>query len=191
MSYLFFFMLSLLYFFFFFFFNDTATTEIYTLSLHDALPIFGLTLVEAAEGVVERVGLLETARGQRHHAEPDARPLAPGHRQPHAIDVGLAEQAGGLEAHLVLIDQRQPRRVPQAAERVVGGGDVGPAEPLGARAAVLHQPLARDAGVTVLGAGRRGAEDEDDEGRRCAAEPLEMMAVHGGLPTGPRRACAG
>src|SRR2546429_3969441 len=27
-------------FFIFFFFNDTATTEIYTLSLHDALPIF-------------------------------------------------------------------------------------------------------------------------------------------------------
>ena len=26
-------------FFFLFFFNDTATTEIYTLSLHDALPI--------------------------------------------------------------------------------------------------------------------------------------------------------
>src|SRR2546430_12163064 len=31
---------------FFFFFNDTATTEIYTLSLHDALPIS--TSVEAA-----------------------------------------------------------------------------------------------------------------------------------------------
>src|SRR5256884_8600739 len=28
-------------FFLFFFFNDTATTEIYTLSLHDALPICG------------------------------------------------------------------------------------------------------------------------------------------------------
>src|SRR5256885_11933314 len=27
---------------FIFFFNDTATTEIYTLSLHDALPIWGL-----------------------------------------------------------------------------------------------------------------------------------------------------
>src|SRR5258705_6039602 len=27
----------------FFFFNDTATTEIYTLSLHDALPISGVT----------------------------------------------------------------------------------------------------------------------------------------------------
>src|SRR5438477_13095675 len=32
------------FFFFFFFFNDTATTEIYTLSLHDALPISGGTL---------------------------------------------------------------------------------------------------------------------------------------------------
>src|SRR2546429_8265534 len=33
-------MFSSLSFFFFFFFNDTATTEIYTLSLHDALPIY-------------------------------------------------------------------------------------------------------------------------------------------------------
>src|SRR2546429_7346152 len=31
--------LPCLLFYFFFFFNDTATTEIYTLSLHDALPI--------------------------------------------------------------------------------------------------------------------------------------------------------
>src|SRR5215510_12638126 len=39
--YLFFFLLVffLISLFFFFFFNDTATTEIYTLSLHDALPI--------------------------------------------------------------------------------------------------------------------------------------------------------
>src|SRR2546429_9993398 len=33
------FLFSCPYVFFFFFFNDTATTEIYTLSLHDALPI--------------------------------------------------------------------------------------------------------------------------------------------------------
>src|SRR3974390_3654799 len=32
--------------FIFFFFNDTATTEIYTLSLHDALPIFNEPTVE-------------------------------------------------------------------------------------------------------------------------------------------------
>src|SRR6266571_4751738 len=35
----FFFFLYCFFLFFFFFFNDTATTEIYTLSLHDALPI--------------------------------------------------------------------------------------------------------------------------------------------------------
>src|SRR3712207_9064855 len=47
---------------YFFFFNDTATTEIYTLSLHDALPISGADLgrpaarerIEVAEGGVRR-----------------------------------------------------------------------------------------------------------------------------------------
>src|SRR5258708_26378967 len=37
--------------FIFFFFNDTATTEIYTLSLHDALPIS----VHASDGVAREV----------------------------------------------------------------------------------------------------------------------------------------
>src|SRR2546430_11373542 len=46
-------------FFFFFFFNDTATTEIYTLSLHDALPIFDLRgRLDVADAVkVEIAGL--------------------------------------------------------------------------------------------------------------------------------------
>ena len=36
-----------------FFFNDTATTEIYTLSLHDALPIYKqlLSTVEVEVGI--------------------------------------------------------------------------------------------------------------------------------------------
>src|SRR6266498_5725609 len=38
-------------FFFFFFFNDTATTEIYTLSLHDALPLPGHRGSPAARAV--------------------------------------------------------------------------------------------------------------------------------------------
>src|SRR3989449_11199377 len=33
----------------FFFFNDTATTEIYTLSLHDALPILGVGMAPRGE----------------------------------------------------------------------------------------------------------------------------------------------
>src|SRR3989441_2474246 len=42
---------------FFFFFNDTATTEIYTLSLHDALPIYFSELRTALDQAYQRVGL--------------------------------------------------------------------------------------------------------------------------------------
>src|SRR3989454_10157922 len=37
----------------FFFFNDTATTEIYTLSLHDALPICGHRQAPLSKGTLE------------------------------------------------------------------------------------------------------------------------------------------
>src|SRR5260370_10601069 len=43
---------------FFFFFNDTATTEIYTLSLHDALPIYLLDNVLRCDPVIELVPLV-------------------------------------------------------------------------------------------------------------------------------------
>src|SRR2546430_10956481 len=36
--------------FYFFFFNDTATTEIYTLSLHDALPICNQSIFQDPPG---------------------------------------------------------------------------------------------------------------------------------------------
>src|SRR2546422_11629036 len=56
-------LLSLL-FLFFFFFNDTATTEIYTLSLHDALPIYFPPIslpkreyMERAKEIWEELGL--------------------------------------------------------------------------------------------------------------------------------------
>src|SRR5690348_18026648 len=45
----------------FFFFNDTATTEIYTLSLHDALPIYPQQPNQANE-----VGRQRQAIGPRH-----------------------------------------------------------------------------------------------------------------------------
>src|SRR2546422_2977712 len=45
--------------YFFFFFNDTATTEIYTLSLHDALPI---------SRVRQAVALAARATGEQHGA---------------------------------------------------------------------------------------------------------------------------
>src|SRR5256885_12796518 len=45
----------------FFFFNDTATTEIYTLSLHDALPISVRRRARGEGGAVERARV-----GDRH-----------------------------------------------------------------------------------------------------------------------------
>src|SRR3712207_9305531 len=38
-----------------FFFNDTATTEIYTLSLHDALPIYARPIDDPAEDVAPQL----------------------------------------------------------------------------------------------------------------------------------------
>src|SRR3989449_2563912 len=55
-------MICVSFFSFFFFFNDTATTEIYTLSLHDALPIsHSATAIDAASG--KRVGDIDLGAG--------------------------------------------------------------------------------------------------------------------------------
>src|SRR5476649_3065023 len=59
--------ISLLILFFFFFFNDTATTEIYTLSLHDALPIYKPRSIDCAEGW--RPTSNEAARSEEHTSE--------------------------------------------------------------------------------------------------------------------------
>src|SRR5260221_14463022 len=49
----------------FFFFNDTATTEIYTLSLHDALPILGKLTVLSAVGAAGFVAIVWALLGTR------------------------------------------------------------------------------------------------------------------------------
>src|SRR2546429_1498864 len=62
---------------FFFFFNDTATTEIYTLSLHDALPIFKAHQMDAvAHGVPTLLGpatVVITMRSEEHTSELQSR----------------------------------------------------------------------------------------------------------------------
>src|SRR3712207_8619212 len=48
-----------------FFFNDTATTEIYTLSLHDALPIYLVPLLVRSVIDLALAGAVQGARRQR------------------------------------------------------------------------------------------------------------------------------
>src|SRR2546421_8275420 len=67
-------------FFFFFFFNDTATTEIYTLSLHDALPICGRRRRVRMRRLRPPGGVLRA--GANH----PARAAGDGHRQGYAAD---------------------------------------------------------------------------------------------------------
>src|SRR3989442_11270933 len=52
--------------FFFFFFNDTATTEIYTLSLHDALPISRRAALDAFDHLHPRPSWSHCPRGPRN-----------------------------------------------------------------------------------------------------------------------------
>src|SRR5258708_14824008 len=65
----------------FFFFNDTATTEIYTLSLHDALPISGVDL--DLEGDAELPAIAEhrlmRARDARRSEEHTSELQSPDH----------------------------------------------------------------------------------------------------------------
>src|SRR3712207_8122290 len=59
---------------FFFFFNDTATTEIYTLSLHDALPIYtSRSACSATSTARSRSG----SRAARSYASQASRPTSP------------------------------------------------------------------------------------------------------------------
>src|SRR3712207_7797495 len=68
---------------FFFFFNDTATTEIYTLSLHDALPIYLLLDVRLPAGHGPGLG----GRGLAGARLPPG-----GHRRAHDAQRGRSEE---------------------------------------------------------------------------------------------------
>src|SRR3712207_7217738 len=74
-----------------FFFNDTATTEIYTLSLHDALPIY----------LVGHLGDLHRQADLPHRAA-DGDPVAVG--QPQPAGGGLAQRS---EEHTSELQSRQ------------------------------------------------------------------------------------
>src|SRR2546422_3037788 len=81
---------------YFFFFNDTATTEIYTLSLHDALPICGDGA--SAHGFEDLIDLIKRAG---FHAATD--PAGCGQSQKLAQVLRSEEHTSELQSRLHLV----------------------------------------------------------------------------------------
>src|SRR5260370_20162284 len=78
-----------------FFFNDTATTEIYTLSLHDALPIWSGRTHTCARGWDRAAGTAASrASGCRRAEVPWTRSLDPFRSEEHTSE---------LQSHLNLV----------------------------------------------------------------------------------------
>src|SRR2546427_9413726 len=95
--------------FVFFFFNDTATTEIYTLSLHDALPI-------STAG-----GTRATPGRSRSRSRPTARPSAP--PRPGGADVRSEEHTSELQSQSnlvcrLLLEKKKKQQVEKQTELV-------------------------------------------------------------------------
>ena len=87
----------------YFFFNDTATTEIYTLSLHDALPIsmiIYMVAIEANETMID--GLTELA--DSCEANPDCTPDSLT-----ALEAAIAEAEANLALYQDSLDRKSTR----------------------------------------------------------------------------------
>src|SRR2546430_12801190 len=96
---------------FFFFFNDTATTEIYTLSLHDALPISEVTGI-AVGRTRRRSSIFTRSAGRR--ASTSWRASSPSRSEEHTSELQsqsnlvcrlLLEKKNNRNKYIVLIER--------------------------------------------------------------------------------------
>src|SRR5690242_21219919 len=98
-----------------FFFNDTATTEIYTLSLHDALPIYGGVRAEKACRGDHLIGTASVHL--RRHLE---RPGGVG-GDAHEIQIGRATSE--LQSHVnlvcrLLLEKKKKTSIPSSLPHI-------------------------------------------------------------------------
>src|SRR3989475_3774451 len=92
--------------YFLFFFNDTATTEIYTLSLHDALPIYRVERDESRARVGRRAGLVE--------------PDVPALPDPEELEVDAPRRRDRLLVRRAVLGERLTRQAPVGNVDVLG-----------------------------------------------------------------------
>src|SRR3712207_8609922 len=93
----------------FFFFNDTATTEIYTLSLHDALPIWEVVGVPPRHALHTEPVLDEEGRVEADEQQPEvdlAEALVEhlaGHLRPPEVEARSEEHTSELQSRQYLV----------------------------------------------------------------------------------------
>src|SRR5919204_909540 len=161
--------------FFFFFFNDTATTEIYTLSLHDALPIC-VVRVEAHGAAREHEPLGEAVARvrQRRPALHDQREVAAGCGRPSEGSVGerVERRIAGLSRALLVCQTQERERI--RVSRVDGDAVLElPDEPRGVpRREACEQAVERSLVARARGGGACGRREPPDarRAREGAAE---------------------
>src|SRR2546429_1431492 len=103
---LYFLMTHILLTYFFFFFNDTATTEIYTLSLHDALPI------SAARSEQQHHPVRERSHRLRSHGHP-------------SLDRRSEEHTSELQSRLHLVCRLLLEKKKQHQEHIIQCTSIG------------------------------------------------------------------
>src|SRR5438477_12420176 len=94
----------------FFFFNDTATTEIYTLSLHDALPIWRA----GGGGRRARVCIV----GLRHQVDPDGT-LGPGGTEPDRKSTRLNSSHMSISYAVFCLKKKKQSNTSQWSSRLI------------------------------------------------------------------------
>src|SRR5256885_11526222 len=113
---------------FFFFFNDTATTEIYTLSLHDALPISDLAREQVARQALDAarpVGVGAEVDRERHRERVQAERGRGFGDAPRRRAVGRGSLREVTVAWgFVGIESRNACHVEQSLRLVVEGGEI-------------------------------------------------------------------
>src|SRR3989454_7743164 len=187
---------------FFFFFNDTATTEIYTLSLHDALPISPLGSFDPRSGgppapvrALRAAGVYRGGRGdaiirRRERVCAAAADARPGPRPPLAARRDRGSRGRGAAPLELLAVRRASHRlgVPDGS-----GRDLAPRRPGGRPHALAHvllvgPPLVhhRDGAGGRNGDGltiRAGLAAVGPRDRPARRGPRAVARPRGGLPT--------
>src|SRR5712691_10247787 len=172
--------LSVSFIFFFFFFNDTATTEIYTLSLHVALPISparGLLLLELVDEIDEVEEPTPGAGADHGGCDGNTQMSLPAARaaDEDSVALGIQEGAGRQLAHLSLIHGRVGE---DEAVEILQHWELGAADPVADRSRLTMGALGTDqAGnerIDLVAPGQSLARDLVEAG----AHAVELELAH-------------